>query len=81
MDTAHFEAKKAALDEALDRAPDNVGMGFGYELFREFKVRGLLQSKAADFVLFNWSLPSYRERFVYVIDIADDDYRIGTRNA
>ncbi|MGY4371105.1 hypothetical protein ACVW1A_007170 [Bradyrhizobium sp. LB1.3] len=80
MDNAGFDAVKSKLDAEIDGLPEKpeVRIKLGWDLYREFRVRKLLQPKIADFLLHKWPLASYRDRFVWdAFDVADDQYVIG----
>jgi hypothetical protein len=82
MDDKQFEAIKAQLDKVLDSSHANVGIRFGFTLYSEFRRRGLFDYKLADFILWAWTMPSYRDHFASEgPETADDGYLIGVPRA
>lgn len=84
MDDRSFQEIQIALDEHLDSLPTNasVGIKLGWNLYTEFRRRGLLKSKEADMLLAKFALPSYRDKFVAdTFDLPDDEFRVGIPNA
>ena len=79
MDDADFEARKKALDREIDALDwkSEVGIKLGWDLYTEFRSRGLLKPKRVDMALWDWMQPGYRDRFIADgTDIPDDEYRV-----
>ena len=84
MNDADFEARKKALDQEIDALDPTspVGIKLGWDLYTEFRGRGLLKPKRVDMVLWDWMQPGYRDRFIADgTDIPDDEYRVGKADA
>jgi hypothetical protein len=83
MDEIVFQHIKAALDTDLDAVGDAlVGIKLGWDVYREFRRRGLLIPKQVDMTPWKWMRPSYRDKIVWDgFDVPDGEYRIGKPNA
>jgi hypothetical protein len=79
MDEADFEARKNALDQEIDALDPSseVGIKLGWDLYAEFRGRGLLTPKRVDMVPWDWMQPGYRDHFIADgTDIPNDEYRL-----
>ena len=81
IDDATANAKRAALEAALNGAPADVGIVFGQDLFSAFRKRGWFTLE-----VFGWlgttitgvRLPAYNKHYASVTwDIPDDDFKVG----
>jgi hypothetical protein len=82
MNDAAAKAIQADLDAALQQAPANVGIAFGFDLFLAFSARGWVTMEdfgAAGTSLYKGRLPAYqRTHFAFVsLDVPDEDFEVG----
>jgi hypothetical protein len=80
MDEDTFRTIKAKLDADLAKLDPNasVGIKMGWDVYTEFRKRGLLKPKEVDMILWKWMQPSYQDKLV--IDdlyIGDDEFLVG----
>jgi hypothetical protein len=85
MTDAEAEQAKALLDKALAGVAPNIGIRFGFGLFREFRKRGWLTLEQATVLgilplaAFKSGLPAYRgTHFAFSTwDIPDLEFQVG----
>ena len=81
MTDADFTEIKPLLDSQLDSLPSDtpVGIKLGFNLYTEFRSRGLLEPREVDMILWKWMQASYRGKFVVDgFDIGDNEFRVGS---
>lgn len=83
MDHPEFQSTKKALDEELDQYGDTPGgIALGLSLYSDFRRHGLLTPKLVDMLLWKWTLPSYRDRYVCEsADVGDYGFKVGGADA